>query len=76
MKRGGERGNGGDKKIRNREDKQRDGVGGLKCAPCRVCDGLLLHGAQLMQQADTESNPKTNATNVASIQLILSLSTH
>lgn len=42
------------------EDKQRDGVSGLKCAPCRVCDGLLLHGAQLMQQADTESNPKNH----------------
>lgn len=78
MKRGGDGGNRGrqKKKIRNREDKQRDGVSGLKCAPCGVCDGLLLHGAQLMQQADTESNPKTNAANVASIQLILSLSTH
>ncbi len=60
MKRGGERWEQGEtKKVRNREDKQRDGVGGLKCAPCRVCDGLLLHGAQLMQQVESESNPHT-----------------
>lgn len=39
--------------------RQRDGVSGLKCAPCRVCDGLLLQGAQLMQQAAAELNQKT-----------------
>lgn len=54
----------------------KDGARGLKCASRRVCDGLLLHGAQLTQQTDSDSNLKTNSTNSASMLLIQSVSTH
>lgn len=35
-----------------------DGANGLKCAPCRVCDGLLLGGTRLMRPAEAETNLK------------------
>lgn len=52
---GSRQGNG---RVDQKLEGQAKRLSGLKCAPCRVCDGLLLHRAWLLQQAETEINLK------------------